>query len=547
MNITNYISQYAQKIPSKKAVVFPKKRGSSGRYEYAHLTFKELDDLSNLYAYEFQKFGMTKGSKTLLFVRPSLDFFALAFALFKLGTVPVLIDPGMGKKYLLGAISQVKPDALIAVPEVHIARMFYRNAFRSIKYFVTTGSFALGKMRTLSSFKTGGNFGFQIKELEPDDTAAIVFTSGGTGIPKGVVYTHRVLNKQIHSLKEMFDLGEKDIDLPGFPLFGLFSITMGMTSCIPDMDPTKPASANPKNLVDTIIDQQVTYAAGSPAIWERMMDYCLKNDLTLPSIKHLVMFGAPVAMKLHKKFKGILPNGTTYTPYGATESMPVTNVSGRYLLENTAPFTERGKGTCVGKPVTGIDVKIIKISDDPIKDFSSLKFLKPYEVGEIIASGDMVTKEYYEIPHETEKAKIYDGDKIWHRIGDLGYFDEKGNLWFCGRKVHRVETKDKTLFSVQCEAIFNQHSEVKRSALVGIGQKGEQIPVIVVERKDGKTKIKAKKRQKFERELLDLGEKYSHTQQIRRIYYYKTFPVDVRHNIKIDRLKLKEYVERDKL
>jgi acyl-CoA synthetase (AMP-forming)/AMP-acid ligase II len=349
--------------------------------------------------------------------------------------------------------------------------------------------------------------------------------------------------EQTENLKSMFRLTPSDIDLPGFPLFSLFTIAMGMQSCIPDMDPRIPAACDPKKLVKNIQDHRPTFVAGSPAIWERVADYCLENDIQLPSIKYVVMFGAPVAILLHEKFSAILPNGTTYTPYGATEALPISNISGKYILENTAQKSRSGLGTCVGFPIKGMTVKIIEINENKIENSNDCHFLPPNKIGEIIVSGLVVTKEYLNLVEQTKEAKIQDENGLfWHRMGDVGFLDNEGKLWFCGRKSHCVFTSNEILYPIQCEAIFNLHPEVKRSALVGLGIKGQQVPAIIIERKD-KQFLQGKSRSIFESELMKLSKKHPHTSNIEKIYYSKTFPVDVRHNIKIDRIKLKEELE----
>ncbi|TDJ07891.1 MAG: hypothetical protein E2O68_03010, partial [Deltaproteobacteria bacterium] len=505
MNIANCLTKNAELFPHRVAVEAPTFRG------YNSLTFKELEELSNSYANGLRGLGLNKGDKALLFVKPCLDFSALTFALYKIGAVPIFIDPGMGKENLLNSIKQIKPKALIGIPKVHLAKWLYKDFFKTIKISVTTGFFKLGSMKTLRDIRKDKNF--VCVETGPQDMAAILFTSGGTGIPKGVNYTHKVFNAQLKLLEEMFTLTPDDIDMPGFPLFSLFTIGIGMKSVIPSMDAAKPSSCNPKVLVSQIKDKKVTFAAGSPAIWERVADYCVKNKITLPSVKRLVMFGAPVSVELHEKFSGVLTGGTTYTPYGATESLPVSSISGKEILERTGVLTQSGSGVCVGKIAPRVSVKIVEISDNVL---SSIKEVAPGVVGEIIVSGDIVTKSYQDMPEETKKSKIYDGDKIWHRIGDLGYFDEDNYLWFCGRKAHRVND----LFPSQCEAIFNTHQEVKRSALIGPNNK----PAIVIERVDGKL-LKGNEKKIFEQELKELADKFSHTKEIETFYHKRNFPV----------------------
>lgn len=549
MNIAKRLNDLAKKYPDKTAVMFPHFDHKKNSYQYSSLTFRDLDILSNQYANQLKALGFKPGDLTLLFLRPSLEFSAMTFAIFKAGIIPVFIDPGMGKKNLLKCIKEVKPIGLIAEKEVHLLSLLFRSNFKSVKLRVTTkGKFPFFKNTlTLKSMRNERILSAKIEEVAPEQTAAILFTSGGTGTPKGVVYTHQIFNEQTDILKNLFQLTPDDIDLPGFPLFSMFTISMGMKSVIPDMDPSKPAQCNPKKIVQNILDQRPTFVAGSPSIWDRVADYCMKESITLPSVKYVVMFGAPVSLNIHRKFKNILPHGTTYTPYGATESLPVSNISGEYILKNTAKLTEAGKGTCIGKPISTIELKIIEVSENSIANIKDAKILPPFSPGEIIVKGKVVTKEYYQLPEKTLEAKIFEDDgSVWHRIGDIGYLDETGELWFLGRKTHRVITETETMYPIPCEAIFNLHPEVKRSALVGLGLPPKQTPAIVIERKDGEY-LQGKERSIFESELLTLSKKFKHTERINKIYISKEFPVDVRHNIKIDRLKLKEEIEQNEL
>lgn len=533
MNIASILTEVSKINPEKIALV----HGENS------ITFRDFETKSHQFANQLLRLGFKAGDKTLFFLRPSLDFAPMVFALFRIGIVPIFIDPGMGKKNLLKCIAEANAVGMIAEKEVHFLKIFYPKIFKSIKLSVTTSRLTFGKMISIHKMAKEKILLTKTADHMPDETAAILYTSGGTGTPKGVVYTHQIFVEQTGQLQKMFNLTSDDIDLPGFPLFSLFTIAMGMKSCIPDMDPRRPAQCDPKKLVKNILEHNPTFVAGSPAIWERVADYCIVNKITLPSIKYLVMFGAPVAVLMHEKFFNILPNGSTYTPYGATEALPISNISGKFILKNTANFTRNGHGTCVGLPVDGIKIKIIKATDAIIEHINDADFLYHDEVGEIIVQGQVVTKEYLNLPDQTKAAKIYDENNlIWHRMGDVGFLDQHGHLWFCGRKSHCVITSNKILYPIQCEAIFNQHKDVRRSALVGLGEKGKQIPAIVVERKDGQF-LQGKARSIFESELLALGKRYQHTEEINKIYFSKSFPVDVRHNIKIDRLKLKEEIE----
>jgi acyl-CoA synthetase (AMP-forming)/AMP-acid ligase II len=543
MNIALRLVQIAKVIPENIAVTFPRFDKFKNKYHYQNLTFRELDILSNKFAIQLKEMGIEKNDKVLLFLRPSLEFHAMTFAIFKAGIIPVFIDPGMGKKNLLKCIKDIKPVALIAEKEVHLLSLLFPKVFQSIKYRVSPHPllFPFKNKLNMEKMKKHKIHYFKTEEVIPSDLAAILYTSGGTGIPKGVIYTHEIFNEQTEILKDLFHLTTEDIDLPGFPLFSLFTISMGMKSVIPDMDPSRPSEVDPEKIYQNIIDQSPTFIAGSPAIWERLADFCLSHKRTLPSVKYVAMFGAPVSVKLHKKFKNILPNGTTYTPYGATECLPVSNISGEYILKNTAKLSEEGIGTCIGKPIPTNEVRIIKYVDKEISKIDEVTFQAPFIPGEIIVKGKVATPSYFEMETKTKEAKIYDHDSFWHRMGDIGFLDEDNKLWFLGRCSHQVfannETEIKTYFPIPVEAIFNRHVDVKRSALISVFKNGHTYPGIVIERKDGEF-LRGKDRAIFESELLKMAKQFPHTKEINKIYFSNKFPVDVRHNIKIDRTKL---------
>jgi acyl-CoA synthetase (AMP-forming)/AMP-acid ligase II len=249
------------------------------------------------------------------------------------------------------------------------------------------------------------------------------------------------------------------------------------------------------------------------------------------------MFGAPVRTKIHEIFKSILINGDTYTPYGATECLPVSLISGSEILGQTKSATESGAGTCIGKAIAKTEIKIIKSSDIPMESFVSLP---ANEIGEIIVTGDQVTPAYFEMESETKKAKILVDGKLWHRMGDVGYLDELNNLWFLGRKTHQVIVDSKTThYPIRIEAIFNKHPLIKRSALIKLSIGGDIFPGLVIERKDKSTKLD----KKFRSELLAIASSSSYTKMIDHFFLHPSFPVDVRHNIKIDRVRLSNWAQ----
>lgn len=540
-NIASFLPYMASLMPHRRAVIYPASRDAAGRVAYAHLTFAQLNHECDRYADGLYRYGIRKGVKTLLMVRPSLEFIALAFALFKTGAVPILIDPGMGVMNVLKCVAGVGPEAVVAVPEVHAAKTLLGWYFRSVKYSVIVGKNWLWRGITLDNIKKHGRAPFETVETAGSDPAAILFTSGSTGPAKGVLYEHRMFGAQVELLREAYKFEDGEMELPGFPLFALFNVALGMSCCIPDMDPTRPAQVDPAKIAGAIIDQGVTNTFGSPAIWNRVADYCNERGVKLNSIKRILIAGAPVSGELIERVKRMLPDGAdVHTPYGATESLPLCDICGNDILRKGWPETRKGAGILVGKPVPPNAVKIIKITDSPIDRFDDSMVPGPGEIGEIIASGPVVTKEYYANPKATALAKVRDASgALWHRMGDAGYIDAEGDLWFCGRKDHRVESAGgKVYFSVKCEAIFNNHPRVYRSALAGRGKRPDQTPVMFVEPRPGEFPKTAAQKEIFIKELLELAKSSELTAEIGEIFFIEKMPVDVRHNAKIFREKL---------
>ena len=531
LNIAAHLPLMADRRPDQPAVIHP--------HIGAHLTFRQLNEECDRYAWGLSRLGVGHGTRTLLMVKPGGDFFSLTFALFKLGAVPVLIDPGMGKANLLGCIEEAEPEAFIAVPVAHAARVFFPRAFRSVKMAVTVGRRWFWGGPTLARIREAIWREFPCAPTRANDTAAILFTSGSTGTPKGVVYEHGMFAAQVRELRDFYGIQEGEVDLAAFPLFALFSTAMGVTVVIPDLDPTRPSQVDPATFVATTQQYSVSQSFGSPAIWDRVGRYCVERNLTLPSLRRVLMAGASVSPPVLERVSHILSDSAdVHTPYGATEALPVSSITAREVLRETAVLTRAGKGTCVGRVLPGISLQVIRITDEAIPAWDDRLVLQRGQIGELVVKGPVVTRAYFRRERDTTLAKIKDGDAWWHRMGDVGYLDEQGRLWYCGRKGDRVQTASGTFFTDPCEAIFNQHSDVFRSALVGIGLTGHQRPAIVIEPHPGQFPATADEVTRFRDELLQLGAAHPVTAGISTVLFHRAFPVDVRHNVKIARDKL---------
>ena len=636
-NIASHLTAMATQRPDAPAILEPNGKNYDGSLKYTRFTYHQLNQRSDQLGQFFTHLGIHNGSRVAVCVSPGFDFFSIAFALFKIGAVPILIDPGIGLRNFGRCLAEAEPIAFIGIPLAHTLRLLFRWSPNTIHINITTGPMWHGRLARALLFKPQQWHGLPARversdtaknphqnsfsnitsptragspchnegsepnpwhglparvkpsdttktphqnssttesETRPSDPAAILFTSGSTGPPKGVLYSHANFDAQVRALRDLYHIQPGELDLATFPLFGLFGPALGMTTVIPKMNFTQPGHVKPQNILQPILQLNITNMFGSPALLDRVGNSIEARNLKLPSLKRVISAGAPVPAKVMERFATMLSPGVQiFTPYGATESLPVCSIGSDEILRETRHLTDTGKGICVGRPAPNILVHIIPITDDPIENWSEDLPLPPNEIGEIVVQGPVVTTEYFNRPTATKLAKIpvlnpltpspgtpgegrgggisvdtkdphsnpppeYQEREpeahFFHRMGDVGYFDPSGRLWFCGRKSQRVQTPTATLHSIPVEAIFNTHPAVARSALVGVSRNKITLPVICIERAKGN---KISNKQLIE-ELQQLAQKHDHTKSIQHFLFHSRFPVDIRHNAKIGREKL---------
>jgi acyl-CoA synthetase (AMP-forming)/AMP-acid ligase II/pimeloyl-ACP methyl ester carboxylesterase len=535
------------KNPSRPAVIHMKKmRNDRGVYDV--MTYGEVNSESNRIAHGLEKIGFKRGMHTVVMVTPGTEFFCLLAGIFKLGAIPVFVDPGMGFRNLKTCIEEAEPEAFIGIAKAHAARIALGWAKSTNRINVTVGKNYFFGGHSLEDVKQlGADTPYLSEDLSPDAIQMIAFTSGNTGVPKPVIFTQRIFDAILTSLGGLISPREGDVDLSTFPPFALMGPAMGVPTVIPDIDATRPGQADPRKLVTAIFEQQCTNMFASPALIEKIGRYCQEHQIKLPTLRRVFSAGAPARPDSLERFvQALEPGVEVVIPYGATEALPVSVIGSTELLSETREQSRSGAGVCVGRPVDGMDVAVIAISEEPIAQWSETLRLAPGQIGEITAKGPVVTTAYYKRDKQNRLAKIKatDDDGIWHRMGDVGYFDHQGRLWMCGRKGHRVETADEILFSLPCEAIFNNYTDVFRSALVGVRKNGSVEPVIIIELEPGHPYTGAQ-RNSLTAALLKIAARHDHTRTIRTILYHSGFPVDVRHNAKIVREKLAVWAQKE--
>jgi len=531
-NITDTLFEFAAKNPDSPAIIHP-----------VLLTYSAFCSRIESYAAGFIGAGIGAGTKTIILIKTGPDLFAVAFALLRIGAVPVMIDPGMGIRAMSKALARTEAEAFIGIPKSLLLKFLFPASYRSVKIWISTGFCLPGKGLSLQSFKHI-QFKTPAFNQDPGALAAIFFTSGSTGPAKGVIYKKYMLTAQINILRDHFGYKPGEIDLCTFPLIGLLLMSIGVTEVLADMDMTKPATFKPQKLLDNINNYCCTHMFCSPMILGRLSAYGNKYNLKAPLLKKIMTAGAPVLPGVLREARKWINTGSEiHTPYGATEALPVTDICDSELLPLYENMDNYPNGICVGYPIKVIELKIIHISEENIELWEDSLSAGESEVGEITIKGPNVSQEYLADNGSDRRSKIFDKatGMFYHRTGDLGRLDKSGRVWFYGRKSQRVVTSDATLFTITSEAVYNLHPSVSRSALVGVRSDNppEKIPVICIELKKG-----FRGSRELKEELIKLGRQYSVTRNINHILFHKKFPVDPRHNAKIYREKIADWAQK---
>ena len=557
LNVADRLRDVAAATPDTIAVACPRRwspgypvqqRGKSAAL-YAFTTFAELDADVTSIARGFAAWGVPPGTRLALLVRPGIEFVTLVFALLRAGMVIVLIDPGMGRRNLIRCLSEAEPEGFVGISPAQAVRACLRSTFPRAKWNVTVGRRWFWRGLKLQQLRYLGNKAIRndphylpapcspLPASQPDAPAAIIFTSGSTGPPKGVLYTHRMFDTQVSEIQSMYAIDPGGVDLACFPLFALFNSTMGVTTVLPEMDFSRPATADPRKLLAAANDWQVTQAFASPAVWRVVSEHCAKTGEQIASLRQVFSCGAPVgADVLRGTLACVTDNARMHTPYGATECLPVATIESTEVLRETAQRTEVGAGICVGRPFPNIEWRVIRITDDALASIEDAEELPTGEIGELIVRGPQASPRYVTRTECNANAKVREeraGPEAatWHRMGDVGYLDAQGRFWYYGRKSHRVETANGTLYTECVEAVFNRHQAVRRSALVGIGPRGREVPVIIVECNPGPSR----NTEQLRLELLQTAQSHVQTSEVHHVLFHAGLPVDVRHNAKINR------------
>ncbi|MGB9677678.1 MAG: class I adenylate-forming enzyme family protein [Candidatus Ratteibacteria bacterium] len=447
MNIGKLLKELKEKRGNNIAVVFKD-------MEY---TYKTIEENANKFANFLRELGVEKGTKVGIYMLNNPEYIYAYFAIFKIGAIAVPLDHRLKTEEIFPLLNHCKCDFLITtVSKEFNPEMIMKNIPSLKNIIITKGTFpnCISLEEKIVKFPSE----FPVLDIDESDIAAIFYTSGTTGIPKGVIWTYKHLDSPIETLTYYNYFEEGDVCVSPIP----FSHNGGIVAVLLILIGVKLVVMeyyHPLELLQNLHKYNVTGTFLVPTMFIGMLNLEVFDKFHLPYLRWAAVFGAPYSPDVIKKFNKVCPQAKLLSGYGLTET----------AAPNVLPPLDNVKFGSVGKPVPWVEVKIV--DEDGVE-------VPKGEVGEIIIKGWPVTPGYYNQPDLTAQV-IKDG---WLYTGDLGKFDEDGYLYIVGRKKEVIIVGGLNVYATEVEGVIYKHPKVKEVAVVGVPDKirGESVKAVIV-------------------------------------------------------------------
>lgn len=547
-NLAHEIQRTASQHPDRVAVMEPYKK--SGQWHFRRFTYAQLAADTQRAITGLRAQGIHEKTRTVYMAPPSYQACVVSAAISAVGATQLLIDPSVGYLNVAERLSKIKPEAFIGIPASLAGRLLFGWGPRFGQKLICLDGFFPGA----TSFKqllahdpapdTDPN-------VTPDDPAVVLYTTGSTGPAKPAMYLHRNFCQTFRTAHYSWRVHTSDtppVDMAAFPAFHMIAIAAGGTTVVPPISfvTATPATTDPKPVCEVINAAGVRSLFASPALLERIANYALEHNMTLPTLERVIGGGAPVFKPLVETFLRVMPeHGEVWANYGATEALPSTEHGSTEFLAETAEKTANGHGICVGVPFPDITVQAVGPIDHDSTQREDFHQMPVGETGELIVQGPNISPAYFNDPESTRKNKLYDADgRVWHRLGDVGHIDDKGRVWVEGRTSQCLTIDGERIPPIPIEAIFDQHPMVRRSGLVERrNAQNQKEAVICVEPWE---KLSTEEQRALRQALQRIADAHPKCAVVSHILFSPGLPIDPRHNAKIERPRLAQWAQKQR-
>ncbi|MGN7176385.1 long-chain fatty acid--CoA ligase [Paenibacillus sp. FSL R5-0490] len=463
MNLTEQLHETAIKMGDKTAYYFMDQSS----------TYAELDGAVTKFADGLSKLGVKKGDHIALLLGNSPHFVIGLHGALRLGATVIPINPIYTPDEIGYIVNNGDVKAVVTLDLLVPLIEKMHQALPKVENYIICDTpqgqaseqdlsalSAFSKMKSFTQLIALGDIGFKGPELEEDDTAVILYTSGTTGKPKGAMLTHKNLYSNAKDVSDYLHMNENDRVITTLPMFHVFCLTVALNAPLMNgatilIDP----KFSPKEIFRLAKKYEPTVFAGVPTMYNFLLQYEDGSPEDLKSLRLCISGGAamPVAL-LHgfeKKFNVIVSEG-----YGLSEASPVTCFN---------PLDKPRKAGSIGQSIMNVENKVVNELGEEVS---------VGEVGELIVRGPNVMKGYYKLPEETA-ATIRDG---WLYTGDLARRDEEGYFYIVDRKKDLILVGGYNVYPREVEEVLYNHREVVEAAVLGVPDPnlGEAVKCYVV-------------------------------------------------------------------
>jgi len=448
MNVYQILTDSVRLFDQKPAIIFKDNK----------ISFADLKTKVFALALGLKSQGLGSGCKIALYLPNCPEYVYSYLSSFLLGAVIIPLDFMLKTDELLACLSHAEAEFAIVLGKPEIDWADIQKKVPSLKKVFALGP-DFGQLFKMGDFKS--------EKISDDDPALIMYTSGTTGQPKGILLNYKHLQGSPQAMKYFVDLSERDVKLCAIPLSHIGGFIYIQNCIIFGISLVLMDRFHPLDFLKYIQEYKVTCFHVVPPMYTAMLTVKNIDQFDLSSLRWVVVFGAPNSPDILERFHKYCPNAKLLNGWGMTETCPPNTVTP--LIDSRLMHSGMTGLESVGKPAPNCEIQIVDEDDKPLATGS---------IGEIVIRGWVVMQEYYKDLEATRAAKRGG----WFHTGDLGRFDAEGFLYIVGRKKEMIKVAGQIVYAPEVEIALCKHEAVLEAAVIGVADdmRGEAVKAFVV-------------------------------------------------------------------